>query len=59
MALAGVIALGAAFLNALLFVFEQFIANIKGINKKTLWVIEMLIILVAVIYLLTIGISIG
>lgn len=59
MALAGIIALGAAFLNALIFGFEQFIANIKGIDKKALWIIEILIIISTLCYVFVKGISIG
>jgi hypothetical protein len=59
MALGGVIALIASLLNALLIAVQQIIADIKGINKKTLWTIEILIIAAGTIYVAINGISIG
>lgn len=58
-ALGGVITLIAAFVNALLIAVEQIIADIKGINKKVLWTIEMLIIVAGIVYVAINGISIG
>ena len=59
MALAGIIALIATFINALLFAVQQIIANIKGLNKKVLWTIEILIIIAGILYIGIYGISIG
>jgi len=59
MALAGVIAFIAAVLNAMIFAVQQIIADIKGINKKALWTIEILIIVAGILYLAINGISIG
>ena len=59
MALAGVIALIAAVINAVIFAVQQMIADIKGINKKALWTIEILIIVAGILYVAIHGISIG
>jgi hypothetical protein len=59
MALGGIIALIAAFINAIVIVLEQVIANIKGVNNKMIWAIELLIIACAVIFIAIYGISIG
>lgn len=59
MALAGVIALIAALLSALIFAIQQIIAGINGIEKKVLWTIEILIIVAGIIYVAVNGISIG
>lgn len=59
MALAGVIALVAAIINAPLIFIERAIVNIKGINLKWVWTIEIIIIVFAAIYISVFGISIG
>jgi hypothetical protein len=59
MALAGLISLIAALINVLVLVVQQVIAGIKGINKKVLWAIEILIIIAGIIYVAVNGISIG
>lgn len=59
MALAGIIALVAAIINAPLIFIERVIVNIKGINLKLVWTIEIIIIVFAAIYINVYGISIG
>jgi len=59
MALAGIIALIAAVINAVIFAVQQLIAHKKGINKKALWTIEILIIVAGLLYVGIHGISIG
>ena len=59
MALAGVISLIAAIFNVILIAFERWIVNLKGLNKKWIWIIELIIITCAVIYIIQNGISIG
>lgn len=58
-ALGGVIALIAGLINGLLIVVEQMIVNIKGINKKVVWTIEIIIIVIAIIIVSKNGISLG
>ncbi len=58
MALAGTIALIAAILNIIILAVEQAIAN-KISNQKTLWVLEIIIIIILGIYIGVNGLSIG
>ena len=58
-AMGGTIGLIGALLNIPIIFIERFIANLKGINMKLLWTIEIVIIIIATIYISTNGISIG
>ena len=58
-AMGGTIGLIGALLNIIIIFIERFIANLKVINMKLLWVIEIVIIIIAMIYILKNGISIG
>jgi glucan phosphoethanolaminetransferase (alkaline phosphatase superfamily) len=58
-AMGGTIGLIGALLNIIIIFIERFIANLKVINMKLLWVIEIVIIIIATIYILKNGISIG
>lgn len=58
-AMGGTIGLIGALLNIPIIFIERFIANLKGINIKLLWTIEIVIIIIATIYIATNGISIG
>lgn len=59
MALAGAIALIASIINLALVLLEQVIAGIKGINKKVLWIVEIAVIIIGLIYVMVNGFSIG
>lgn len=58
-ALGGIIAFIGSLINLLLIAFERIIVNIKGINLKILWTIEIIVIIFVVVYFAINGISIG
>ncbi|MEC4003652.1 hypothetical protein OX283_003190 [Flavobacterium sp. SUN052] len=59
MALAGLISLIAAIFNGTLIVIERLVINVKGMNNKWIWTIELIIIACAIIFIIQNGISFG